>query len=224
MNNTYYKKILYLLTFCFVGYIALQIKFTNVIGTDVSFTLFDFFAPTAAAFLGGPLGLLTIFLVGLINLATHWNGLELVPFIRLFPTLFAVLYFALPQDKKEGKLIIIVPSLAMILFWLHPVGRQVWYYALLWLIPIASYFKRNYLFIRSLGATMTAHSVGGAAFIWAIQIPAEVWQGLLPVVIIERILMAIGISLSYLMLINMFKYLKKKLSSFDQINIEEHYS
>lgn len=53
--------------------------------------------------------------------------------------------------------------------------------------------------MRSLGATFTAHAVGGAAWIWAFNLPASVWQGLIPVVISERLLFAAGIAATFVL-------------------------
>ncbi len=77
----------------------------------------------------------------------------------------------------------------------------------LWLIPLAAYFKRDWLYLRALGATFTAHAVGGAAWVWAFNLPASVWQGLIPVVAAERLLFAVGISAAYLVFAKALKYL-----------------
>lgn len=53
--------------------------------------------------------------------------------------------------------------------------------------------------MKSLGATFTAHGVGGAAWIWAFNLPATVWQGLIPVVISERLLFAAGIAATFVL-------------------------
>ena len=98
----------------------------------------------------------------------------------------------------------------MVSFWAHPVGRIVWFYPLMWLIPIAAYFKRDWLYLRALGATFTAHAVGGAAWIWAFNLPASVWQSLIPVVAMERLLFAGGISAAYLVFAKVLKFLTAK--------------
>ena len=73
--------------------------------------------------------------------------------------------------------------------------------------------------MRSLGATFTAHSVGGAAWIWAFNLPATVWQGLIPIVIQERLLFALGIAASYLVMKYVLSFLiaKKLLPSLDSL-------
>ena len=205
MNST---KLIFALIFTAVGFIFLQIPVNKLAGSNVSFTLFDLIAPTAGAFFGGPIGVASVFLMSVANLAFKLGqGVTLSAglVIRLFPTLFAVYYFS-RRDRSN----IVIPILAMIIFWAHPVGRQVWFYALFWLIPIAAYFRRDNLFVRSLGSTFSAHAVGGAAWIWAFNLPASVWVGLIPVVAAERLLFAAGISLSYVLLTNLISVLEGK--------------
>ena len=98
----------------------------------------------------------------------------------------------------------------MVVFILNPIGRTVWYYSLFWLIPIVAYYKRDNLLARSLGATFTAHAVGGAAWIWAFNLPAVVWKGLIPVVIEERLLFTFGIAATYVAMKYILSYLVSK--------------
>lgn len=93
-----------------------------------------------------------------------------------------------------------VPVLAMIVFWAHPSGRQAWYFPLYWTIPmiVASTPLKKFLLAKSLGATFTAHAVGGAYWIWATNMSATLWTALIPVVAIERGAFAIGIAVTYM--------------------------
>lgn len=224
MNIT---KLILAAVFTIVGFIFLQIPVNKLAGSNVSFTLFDLFAPTSGAFFGGPIGIASVFLMSMVNLLIKVSQ-GVVPLagpqftgavVRLFPTLFAVYYFA-----KKDRSNIIIPILAMIIFWANPVGRQVWYYALYWLIPVFAYFRRDNLFIRSLGATFSAHAVGGAAWIWAFHLPAKIWISLIPVVAAERLLFAAGISLSYVLLTNLLNYLEaRKVLPTKIFSLEEKY-
>ena len=220
MSNTQ-KKLFFLTLFSVVGFISLQIPFNKVVGSNVSFTLFDFFAPIAGGFLGPVFGIGSVFTVEVINMWVKQTPLTTGSIIRLFPTLFAVLYFALASRKKfQGKWLLAIPILCILAFIIHPIGRQVFYYALMfWSIPIIAYFKRDNLFIKSLGATFTAHAVGGTAWIWAFNLPAAVWRNLIPVVIAERLLFATGIAVSYIVVRFILSYLasKKMLPKLDMI-------
>ncbi len=207
--------------------------FTQLIGGgNVSFTLFDFFAPIAGAFLGPLFGILTVLGVEVTNVIIKQTPIELGSIIRLFPVLFATYYFAvLTQNKKSektktnnSKLALIVTLIAIIAFVAHPIGRTVPYFTLFWTIPFIAYFFRKNLYMRALGATFTQHAVGGAAWIWAFNLPAEVWKGLIPVVITERLVFAAGIALTYVAMKAMLKYLadKKILPAVKSIN--PHYA
>ena len=215
MTNTQ-KKLFFLALFSIIGFVALQIPFNKIMGSNVSFTLFDFFAPIAGGFLGPVFGIASVFAVEVINLFIKHTPITTGSIIRLFPTLFAVLYFALASKKNSStslttKWFLMVPVLCILAFIAHPIGRQVPYYALMfWLIPVIAYFKRDNLFIKSLGATFTAHAVGGAAWIWAFNLPAVVWKGLIPVVIAERLLFATGIAASYIVLKYTLSFLASK--------------
>ncbi|MBI3486436.1 hypothetical protein HY025_05880 [Candidatus Daviesbacteria bacterium] len=205
------KQLIFFAIFSVLGFITLQIPFTKLAGSNVSFTLFDFFGPISGAFLGSAFGVLSVLGIEIINLLIKHTSLTTGVLIRLFPVLFALLYFSLIQKKNNySKLILLVPILAILAFWANPVGKQVWYFALFWTIPLIAYFKRNNLLIKSLGSTFTAHSVGGAAWIWAFNLPASIWQGLIPVVIEERTLFALGIAGSYLVMKQLLNFLTHK--------------
>lgn len=206
------KSALFTLLFAVIGFIALQIPFTKLMGSNVSFTLFDFFGPIAGAFLGPVLGVISVLTVQLVNFALKGVPLEAGPIIRIFPMLFAVVYFGLLASKKyeKSRWILLVPLLAIAAFVIHPIGRTVWYYSLFWTIPLLAYFKRDMLLARALGATFTAHAVGGAAWIWAFNLPATVWQNLIPIVIQERLLFALGIAASYLVMRKVLAFLMAK--------------
>jgi len=98
----------------------------------------------------------------------------------------------------------------MLIFNLHPIGRSAWQYSLLWLIPVMAHYFRKNLFIRSLGATFSAHAVGGALWVWAFGLSKELWLALIPQTLMERTLMAGGISLSYFALKRLIRFMQAK--------------
>lgn len=213
--------LVFFILFSLIAFITLQVPFTKLVGSNVSFTLFDFFAPIAGAFLGPVVGVISVLMVELVNYAVRQTPFTAGAIIRLFPMLFAVWYFGVMSNKKEkSRLILVIPILAIIIFVAHPIGRIVWYYSLFWLIPLIAYFKKDILLIRSLGSTFTAHAVGGAAWTWAFNLPATVWNGLIPVVIQERLVFALGISASYLVMKSVLSFLiaKKLLPPLKNLN------
>jgi len=201
------KNLLFVAIFVILGFIALQIPVAQLEGSKVKFTIYDAFAPVAGAFIGSIPGLIAVFLMQFFNFLVR--GAHIVDagtIIRFFPMLFAVLYFS-----KKGKINLIIPALAIVAFIAHPVGRTVWYFSLFWLIPIAAHFFRDrFLLARALGATFTAHAVGGALWIWVFALPAPVWNSLIPVVIAERLLFALGISGSFILINNLLGFLEKR--------------
>lgn len=211
-------QILFILIFTFLGLTALQIPFTTVLGSGTKFTLFDFFAPTAGAFIGTLPGVISVFTMQVINIVLHGGKIaDLGGFIRLFPVLFGVVYFS-----RRRSINLIVPLLSMIAFNLHPIGHSAWQYSLFWFIPVVTHFLRKNLFFRSLGATFAAHAVGGALWVWAFGLTREMWLALIPQTAMERTLMAAGISISYVVLTNILSLaMKKKL--LPSIRLEKHY-
>ena len=195
MQKELRNKIIFILLFALIGFGAMQVPFSKLVGAaNVKFSLFDFYGPIAGAFLGSIWGMITVLAMQLGNWALHGFTMDMGTLIRFFPMLFAVLYFS-----KKSKYTLAIPVVAMIAFWSHPEGRQAWYFALYWLIPIAMYFLYDrFLFARALGTTFTAHSVGGALWIWGFNMKAAMWIGLIPVVWKERMFMALGITLTYM--------------------------
>lgn len=214
------KKLIFIALFSVIAFVALQIPFTKLVGSNVSFTLFDFFGPIAGAFLGPVVGVASVLGVEIFNFVVKQEPVSAGSIIRLVPILFSVYYFAVMSRKKDTKWILFVPVVSILAFLTHPNGREAWYFTLFWTIPLISYFKRDMLLVRSLGATFTAHAVGGAAWIWAFNLPASVWQGLIPVVISERILFAFGIAASYLVMKHSLSFMisKKILPQLDTIS------
>lgn len=204
------KRLIFFVLFTLLGFAFLQVPFNKLAGSNVSFTLFDFLAPIAGAFLGPIYGVISVLGVEVTNNLIKQTPWTTGSIIRLFPTLFAVYYFATVDKKGSNNWILGVPFIAIFAFLAHPNGRQVPYYTLFWLIPLIAYRFRSNLWMKSLGATFTAHSVGGMMWIWAFNLPVPVWQGLIPVVISERLLFATGIAVSFIVMKHTLTYLISK--------------
>jgi len=214
------KNLLFVVIFTVLGFIALQIPVAQLEGSKTKFMLYDAFAPIAGTFIGSLPGVLAVFFMQFINFLVHGAVIEDAgTIIRFLPMLFAVLYFA-----KKGKFNLVIPIIAILAFIAHPIGRTVWYFSLFWTIPIIAYFFRDrFLLARSLGATFTAHAVGGALWIWVFVLPASIWISLIPVVVLERALFAIGISVSFVLVNNLLAFLQKKHILNLGFNIEGKY-
>lgn len=202
------KKIIFLVAFIALGFGAMQVPFSQILGaTNLKFSLFDFYGPMAGAFFSSVIGLLVVLAMQLINWMTHGFNFDLITFLRFLPMLAAVLYFA----KNTTKWSLIVPGVAMIMFWTHPEGRGAWYYALYWTIPFIAYFiSKKSVLAKALGATFTAHSVGSVIFLYALGLKSAVWAGLMPIVWKERMLMAIGITATFYLMNSLLNWLVNK--------------
>jgi hypothetical protein len=213
------KNILFIAVFTILGFIALQIPFTNVLGSNTKFTLFDFFAPSAGAFIGTLPGIVSLLIIQVVNIFLHGGKIvETGVLLRLFPVLFATFYFS-----KKRRINLLIPITAIALFNLHPIGRSAWQYSLFWLIPVAAHFFRKNLFVRSLGTTFTAHAVGGTLWVWNFGLSREIWLALIPQTAMERVLFASGIAVFYVVMTNILgRLVKYKLLPFS-FHLEKHY-
>lgn len=221
MNTNTVKKTAFLCAFVLIGFLAMQVPFSQILGaTDLKFNLFDFYGPIAGSFIGTIWGLVIVAIMQVINWASHGFATDAGTLIRFLPMLFALLYFA-----KKTPWILIAPGLAMIAFWAHPEGRTAWYYAIYWIIPFAAYFFRDkFVFARALGATFVAHSIGSVAFLYAFNLKAAVWTSLIPIVWQERMLMAIGITLTYVLFNFLLSLIEKTGIKLPFIKLNPKYS
>lgn len=203
------RRVLFVSLFAGFALIALQIPLSQLVGSGSKFTAFDAFGPIAGGFLGSLPGVIAVLLAEIANFIIHGAQItDAGTIIRFFPMLFAAWYFA-SKNNSSGRIVgIVVPVLAILSFNLNPVGRSVWYFSLYWLIPVACYFfKDKFLPARALGASLTAHAVGGAAWIWMFTLPKTVWVALIPVVAMERLLFTVGMVISYVAINNILAVL-----------------
>jgi len=92
----------------------------------------------------------------------------------------------------------LMPLGCMLLFVLHPVGADAWIYAMYWWIPVILYItQRNDLFAMALGSTFVAHAVGSVIWLYTVPMAASTWLALIPIVLIERLLFALGMVVLY---------------------------
>lgn len=109
-------------------------------------------------------------------------------------------------QKKELATSILLPVICMILFSSHEVGRVAWCYSLYWLIPMALFFVKDSRLSRALSTSFVAHAVGSVVWLYTAPIPACVWIGLIPVVFVERLLIAGGILLCNYLVVYISSY------------------
>jgi hypothetical protein len=188
------RKLAFLALFTIISVVAYQFNFSVILGVpSQNFNFFQFIGPIGAGIFSTVLGVVSVLFVEILNFLITGGAFSTATLIMFFPMIFAAFYFG---SKSRSR--VIVPLICMALFILNPIGMQVWYYSLYWLIPVAAALWKDRLFLRSLGATFTAHAVGSVAFLYAFSIPAGTWITLIPIVAYERLSFAIGISISYI--------------------------
>ena len=114
------------------------------------------------------------------------------------PSFCASFYFAAKKSSSISTKIIyaLLPLSCMILFVTHSVGMQIWWYSLLWLIPLIDLWApQTHFFVHALGATFTSHAVGTILWLSMHTTTVAFWYGLLPVVIVERVVFAVSMTL-----------------------------
>ncbi len=215
------KGIVFLIIFSILVFVGDNVNFSKLIGAENQFfTLFQFFGPVAGAFLGPVVGVLSVLIAEVASKVYSHAAFDWITVLRLLPMLFAAWYFG----TKKDKLSFLVPVAAIILFVAHPVGRQVWYFSLFWTIPIIiKLLPKKYnemIFLRSLGATFTAHAVGGAIWNYTVKMTPAAWNMLVPVVIYERLLFAAGITISFILFNSLLDRLDNKTKS-DYVNVDK---
>lgn len=116
------------------------------------------------------------------------------PLVYYIPTVLASGYWF--SSSKGIRLLL--PMLCMILFMVHPIGYQAIYYSWFWIIPMVIHFLPYRIpFFEALGTTFLAHALGSVLYLYFQPMSAEYWLVLIPVVIIERLLFASGMTLVY---------------------------
>ncbi len=206
------NKLLYILIFAVLGFLLLQLPVNTLVGTKAKLTFFDMFYPVSGAFLGTGFGFVAVFGMQIANLAFHgFSTLNSVSILALLATSRLVSMGAGAfAFSRCDKLALALPIFSILIFLLNPVGRSVWYFTLLWMIPIAVFvFRKKSIFANSLFATFSSHAVGGALWIWAFNTTPVYWNMLIPIVILERTIFALGISANFILLNNLLAYAEK---------------
>lgn len=198
-----------------------KIKFGPILGTKMKFSISVFLGPTFGKVFGIGFGTGIIALTQIFGILFGFYKAENLKHILVFlPIISATFYFG--KIFRNEKKIIIFPLFCIIFFIFHPIGKKVWFYSLFWLIPIIiSLFKEKIdkilrlpflkVFGYSLGTAFVDHATGSLVYLYLLNIPAHFWIKAIPFTIIERLLIASGISLCYfaeIILIRVFERAK----------------
>lgn len=166
-------------------------KFSFIMGSSYAFfSLSCMITPLSGHLcgIGGSIALCTL------SLLVHaiFKGILSVHFLAYhIPGLCAALYWS--SSSKVWRIVLAVGC--MILFVTHPVGAGAALYSLFWLIPLSVALQaKPTRFMRALGSTFTAHAVGSVIWLYTLGMSPDKWLMLIPVVIVERLLLATGIA------------------------------
>lgn len=187
------KKLVFLVLFFVLSLASMRLNFIPVYGAPGQYlSFFQFFAPIAGGFLGGIPAIITVFAAEVADLFLQSKALTPVTIMRLFPVLLGVWFFSRHKPSSG----IAVSAIGIAAWLLHPVGREAWFYSLLFLVPLAGGFLLN-LAGRSFGAAYSSFVAGQVLWLYLFPTTAADWASWIPVVILERTSFAIGIALSY---------------------------
>lgn len=196
-----------------------KIKLTPIFGTETQFSAVAFFGPTLSSLLGFKIGILTIFLGQIFGIfAGLYQTKSLINLLTFFPVLFSGIY--LSKNLEGNKKLVLVPLACITAFILHPIGRKVWFYSLFWLIPVLITSLRDKIedlignpipktYTYSLASTFVGHAVGSITYLYLMEIPAKFWIQSIPMVPVERLIMAGGITFTYLAIKKSIKTIKE---------------
>ena len=169
-------------------------KLSFIVGSHIAFfSAVAICAPLSGAF-AGIAGSLGVFGVSIALRALLMGSMPIHFLAYHIPGLFASLHWA-----TQSRLARIAPAfMCMVLFIAHPVGSSAALYSLFWLIPVfTTLYARQNALSRAFGSTFTAHAVGSVIWLYTVPMSADHWLSLIPVVILERALFAVGMVAAY---------------------------
>lgn len=185
------------------------LKVSFLVGSQmIWFSASNSIIPLAGAF-GGVVGAGLMFLVRQLLHLIFFKTISLSFLAFCVPGFFASLYWA----TNHYVIRLLLPLVCMGLFMIHPVGSQVFVYSLYWLIPVVLYFiPQRFLFLQALGSTFVAHAVGSIIWLYTMPMTASLYIGLMPLVLCERILFALGMVVAH----HIFSFI---FGAIDNINV-----
>lgn len=178
------KKIAATVSFCLATLVAF-IPFNYIVGSKFAWFSCATFAIPA---LGSQSSLVYVIFY-IFTKALCGYKLSFLFLLRKLPVVCA----AIALRQRHVTTSVIVPLVAMMLFCIHPVGSQAFFYSWYWFIPMVLYWlAQDSLIARALSASFVAHATGSVVWLYAGAISAQTWQALIPLVAVERFLIAAG--------------------------------
>ncbi|MDW8033770.1 MAG: hypothetical protein RMI79_02285 [Nitrososphaerota archaeon] len=207
-------KVLFTVFFMALFMVLTKIKFWPIFGTESSFSFGAIFGPVIPRFLNVYWGASAIMLSRILGFAIGYYKMGdisnlakfLASWLTFVPIIASGIYFA--KVFKGDKRLIVIPLLSILMFLLHPIGREVWYYSLFWTLPIIIAFLkpridsliRNHVvqvYVYSVGSSFTDHAIGSILYLYLSNIPSWAWIQAIPFTPVERAIFAAGITFFY---------------------------
>lgn len=164
-------------------------KVNVILGShEVALSGFSILGPLVGLYGGG------VFSIAVFVVKSLFSGIFnpaslLSPLTWHLPTIASSLYWA----TNSRVIRLFVPLFCIGLFIMHPIGLAAMEYSLFWFIPVIVYFMRTQnLFANALACTFIAHGVGSVVWLYTIPMASEQWLALIPMVLVERLLFAVG--------------------------------
>lgn len=201
--SDFLKKCLMLSVFGFCISLLSLFKLSFLLGSHkFFFSGINFILPVIGAFFSLPVSLLLISALFIFKFSVGFGILTMG-----LPTLAATSSFAAKSKKLDFLLHVVLPLACMILFVVHPVASKAFAYSFYWLIPVALYvFNCKNMFCKSLAATFLAHAVGSIIWLYTVPMTSAQWLALIPVVAVERLVMASSMVVLCQVLVRFFNF------------------
>ncbi len=219
MDNNILKKCSFFVGFTILFFLFSFFKVSLGFGSyKFFFSGINFIAPLMGAFFSLPVSMSFLAIVFLIKKVAIGGILTFG-----LPTIVSSLCFSdsfLKNNKfLDFSLKVLLPLLAITLFCIHPIGSKAYLYSFYWFIPIAIYFvnkiaKYNSIYLTALTATFIAHAVGSVIWLYVLNLNEIVWNSLIPIVAVERLVFSAGMSLIFILSKSINFSLNKKLFCF----------
>ena len=139
-------------------------------------------------------------------------------YFSLFWTIPLILKIA-PEKYSKYSVTGVIAAMGIIMFSFNPAYRTL-LLALGFAVVLALSLGFSSISSKSLGATFTAHAVGGAMWNYIVPMTPAAWIALIPIVIFERLLFASGITASFIGLNTLLDRLDAKTKA-EYVNVDK---
>jgi hypothetical protein len=183
------------------------LKVSFLVGSQmIWFSASNSVLPLAGAF-GGVMGSGLVFVMRQLLHLVFFKTVSLSFLAFCIPGFCASLYWS----TQHYAIRLLLPLACMGLFVIHPIGAQAFVYSFYWFIPVVLYFipqrllrqsfsEGGSLFLQALGSTFIAHAVGSVIWLYTVPMTAGMWMALVPIVLFERVLFALGMVIAHRMI------------------------